>query len=121
MLCGECNDIRAMDPGGAWTRCRCGNMQARWVDPRTGTVAVSARDRTTARIIGLHNGFLRAAYQRPALRNEGWREAHDDLVDHAHGYVFHRSNRACPVAIVRVGDTSDIRWVEDWPGIDPPE
>jgi hypothetical protein len=113
LLCGKCFDIRAFDPNGAWTVCRCGNVQARWLDPHRGTVRVKAKDPRTARIIGLNNSFLYNALDtatgRALTMNEDWRDAHDQATN-APGYVFDKSSRACWACIVEVGQTGDISW-----------
>ena len=63
LICGACMDIRALEPHGEWTACRCGNVKARWVDPVRGTVKVRAEERGLARILGLNNAFLLKAIE----------------------------------------------------------
>ena len=99
-----------MDPDGAFTPCRCGNMQARWVNSAFGTVEIKARDRFYVRMIGMHNDFLRAGADSKNLTHEQWRNLHDELCETAHGYLFHKGFRNCPVAIIAVGEASGIYW-----------
>lgn len=117
LWCLLCNDIRAMDPGGAPTSCRCGNLTARWENPVRGTVRATAKDRESVRFIGMHNGFLRFAATAPAwgdIGNAKWRAEHERIcAEDADGYIFSQQFRNCPFAIVKVGTTNDIRWWDD--------
>lgn len=118
LLCGECFDIRAFPDNGAWVECRCGNMAARWVDPMAGTVKVRAKDRSKARIIGLNNRMLHAAfgiaeaYSEPPRLDHRWKQLHQECT-HAPGYIFDESRRGCWACIVEVGHTNDISWEEE--------
>jgi hypothetical protein len=106
LYCRGCGDIRAPHPRGLWTHCLCGRCAARWEDPERGLLVVASGERDLVRVIGVHNLFL--GYD--GGMDEDWRQVHEGCVDSAEGYVFHRSKRACPVAIMRVGQTADIRW-----------
>lgn len=117
LLCGLCFDIRALEPTGKWTMCRCGNLEARWIDPQRGTVSVRAYDKSSARVIGFNNSFLTAAIQGPSHLDmveagghwEAWRKLHD-VATAAPGYIFDKSMRSCWACVVRVGETGDIKW-----------
>lgn len=88
-------------------------MSARWIDPQKGTVKVRANDRSLARIVGLNNRFLLAAFDHPhPVTNEDWREAHKEATK-APGYIFDETKRGCWACIVEVGQTNDITWEED--------
>ncbi len=120
LFCGKCFDIRALDPEGEWTVCHCGNVQARWHDPGTGTVRVKARVRSVARIIGFHNGMLRRSINGPTEDEvakagdsyKAWRQLHDDATN-AKGYIFDKSFRGCWACMFEVGATGDVKWDDD--------
>lgn len=117
LICGVCVDIRALEPEGKWTICRCGNMQARWVDPNKGTVRVVAQDRSRAFILGMNNHFLLTAVRGLSQeymvaaggQGEAWRKLHEEATE-APGYIFDKAKRACWACIVKVGETGDISW-----------
>ena len=119
LLCAACMDIRALDPDGAWTACRCGNSEARWLDADAGTVRVRAKDKGLVRILGLNNSFLLRAIKgadhldlvEAGGQWEWWRKLHELATD-AKGYIFDRQFRACWACIVKVNETSDIKWEE---------
>lgn len=125
LFCGECMDIRAPDPKGEWTSCRCGNAAVRWLDPARGILRVRANHTCHVRIIGMHNAMLWASLggngnpnvppmPRPKSNVE-WRKLHDDLVKHAEGYIFHESKRASWAAVMEVGTTGDVQWEDATP------
>jgi hypothetical protein len=130
LLCARCVDIRALDPHGRWTTCRCGACSARWEDPDRGTVRVKADSQGAPRILGLNNTFLLGGMLsnqhddscEMGGSNAAWRKRHDEAT-HAPGYVFDKAFRACWAAILRVGDTADIKWEEghEWPRPEPPD
>jgi hypothetical protein len=121
LFCGNCTDIRAMDPTGAWTACRCGQMQARWEDAQRGLVRVKAELPDLVRIIGMNNGFLRAAFQLQAKSpqltvDEYWQHKHRiECAEIPDTHLFHNNHRGCWACIIRVGETGDVKWepVED--------
>jgi len=120
LLCAKCLDIRGLDPDGAWTTCRCGNMQARWLDPRAGTVRVKAKYPGMARMLGLNNSYLLKGIEgfdhhemvEAGGQWEAWRKLHQHAT-HAKGYIFDESMRACWACIVKVNETGDIQWEEE--------
>lgn len=124
IFCGACFDIRALDPDCAWVECRCGNMKAKWLDPHSGTVTVKAKNRSMARMIGLNNMFLQAAfrfrYDQPATTSADWKTAHQ-LATIAPGYIFDEAVRGCWACIIQVGQTNDISWEPDPPKPVPEE
>jgi hypothetical protein len=119
LLCGRCFDIRALEPEGAPTQCRCGNVTARWLDPHTGAVRVKANHPRKAFILGLNNRFLYRAvrgFNHEELvaaggQWEAWRQAHKEATS-APGYIFDEKLRGCWACIVRVNETGDIKWEE---------
>ena len=117
LFCGACHDIRALDPEGAWTVCRCGNLEARWLDPHRGTVGVRAMDREVVRIIGVHNGFLSGAFDPSVEKGDNiyWRNLHG-IATVAPGYLFDEHKRGCWAAIIKVGETNDVFWETTQPG-----
>ena len=119
LLCTLCLDIRALDPEGAWTECRCGNCSARWSDTSTGSVRCRAKDQSKLRIIGMNNTFLLAGSKGPSYadlklggRWAWWRKLHEAATV-AEGLIFDKDKRACWAAILKVGDTNDISWEPD--------
>jgi len=123
LVCTVCVDIRALDPSGAWTSCRCGNAKARWLDPDKGTVRVKAEDQNRVRILGLNNHYLINGSKGPTHAQmvevggqfEWWRKLHDESTN-APGYIFDKGKRACWATLVKVGETNDITWeIEEKP------
>lgn len=110
LFCGKCFDIRSFTEEG--TSCRCGNMRARWEDLTRGTVRVSAKVKTRARIIGMHNDFLHGAFDRKVLTNRQWRDFQNQITAEAVGYLFHANCRNSWACIIRVGDSNDVKWEE---------
>lgn len=112
LLCAECVDFRAIAPSGV-ARCRCGNVEAWWVDPQRGVARFWARNRETAYGLGVHNHFLQGAI---AMRGKGlnaeWRDLHDNATA-SPGYLFDASNRACWALIFKPGLTSDTSFAEE--------
>ena len=119
LLCTKCVDIRALDPAGGWTACRCGNTEARWLDPNAGTVRVRAKNKEFARILGLNNAFLLKAAEGFTHQEmveaggqwEAWRKLHEECT-HAPGFVFDKKFRACWACVMKVNETGDIKWEE---------
>jgi hypothetical protein len=117
LVCLMCNDIRSLDPKGEWTVCRCGQLEARWLNPNAGTVRVKADHPSFARMLGLNNRYLIGACRGPDHHEmvaaggqwEWWRELHDKATE-APGYIFDKTKRACWATVVRVGETNDITW-----------
>lgn len=116
LLCTLCLDIRALDPEGAWTCCRCGNSEARWLDTKVGTVRCRAKDQGKLRIIGMNNKFLIMGCRGPAYEDHKlpdrwswWRKLHDASTV-IEGLIFDHDKRACWATILKVGDTPDISW-----------
>jgi hypothetical protein len=119
LLCTLCLDIRALDPEGAWTCCRCGNSEARWLDAEKGSVRCRAKDRSKLRVIGMNNKYLVVGVRGPSYadlkltdRWAWWRKLHEasTLVE---GLIFDKDKRACWATILKVGDTNDISWEPD--------
>jgi len=120
LLCAKCLDIRALDPECGWTVCRCGNTQARWLDPRAGTVCVKAKNKDFARILGMNNRFLLKGIDgfdhhemiEAGGQWEAWRKLHTQSTE-APGYIFDKDMRGCWACIVKVNETRDIKWEEE--------
>lgn len=114
MFCCRCGDVRAFET--FYTACRCGNMEAMWLDPVKGTVRVRAVRRAFARIIGMSNRMLsKAQVQAMDGHNHDfsaatWREFHKEITDDAPGFLFDKSQRDCWACIIGIGSTSDIQW-----------
>ena len=106
LLCTLCLDIRALDPEGAWTCCRCGNSEARWLDTKVGTVRCRAKDQGKLRIIGMNNKFLIMGCRGPAYEDHKLPDASTVI----EGLIFDHDKRACWATILKVGDTPDISW-----------
>lgn len=115
IVCGRCGDIRAIldDP----VACDCGNVIGWWTDPRRGIAKVWAADREKAKIMGIHNGFFLAAFKAYDYAPERWRQIHQEVTQNAKGYVFHESMRACPVAFIGIGNTTDVSWADESPEV----
>jgi hypothetical protein len=116
IVCGCCGDIRALRDTGP-VSCECGNVVGWWVDPQRGIAKVWAADRQKAKIMGLHNGFFLAAFRAYDHSSERWRQIHQEITQSAKGYVFHESMRACPVAIIGVGNSTDVTWADERPRV----
>lgn len=113
LYCSECGDIRAPDPSGEWTYCRCGQAAMRWVDPVKGIAKVKADYRDSVRVIGIDNAFLRFSILTPNPTNEDWRNFHEAETARCVGYLFHTSKRNCGMAVIRVGESNDISWEDE--------
>jgi hypothetical protein len=121
IICGECLDIRGLNPFGAFVSCRCGNVTARWDDPHAGTVLIKADDRSKARILGMNNHFLLKAVDgiigKDILEAGGdkwdaFKQLHDKATD-APGYLFDKSKCACWAVVIRVGESNDVKWMDE--------
>jgi hypothetical protein len=115
LFCIRCQDIRAFST--EYTPCKCGNMEARWIDPNTGTVMIRARNRDHAKLIGLNNRMLHAMVYLALdggfdFSSERWRELHDDATA-APGYLFDKSRRNCWAVIIGIGSSNDVKWDPD--------
>ncbi len=118
----RCGDIRAPAPDRSWVYCRCGLTAMRWTDPDRGIAqlaSLSRDDRPYTRVLGLNNVFLYGEWNTLRtgglipLSNEEWQKLHNLATD-APGYLFDNSRRACALAIIAPGESSDTSWV-DWP------
>lgn len=114
LVCGLCFDIRALDPTCQWTKCRCGNTEARWLNPHAGTVSVRAKDRSKARVLGMNNDFLIDGVHNSPTGNAAWKLLHRRACN-APGYIFDEGKRGCWACIVQVGETADITWEPEAP------
>ena len=110
IVCGLCADVRALRGEGEKdaVTCECGNVTGWWKNARSGSAVVRATNRDKAKILGIHNGILLAAFSAYDFSAEKWKRTHDDLVKESDGYVF--KGRGCPFAIVAIGNTIDTRW-----------
>lgn len=120
IACGECADIRALPntpPLQEHVSCRCGNVEAWWVNPSAGTVKVRARVRASAFILGLNNQLLVPALRGELGMHEDFRRAHDEATD-APNHVFDKSRCGCWAVIFAVGRTNDVSWADDDEGIE---
>lgn len=85
---------------------------------------MQGRDKSLVRVLGIANGFLLYTFDYARSgppgdhTNEEWREFHERAVKAAgDDYLFSLNNRACPVVVLRVGDTGDVNW--DYPSSPP--
>lgn len=115
IICGICADVRALRDSSPVT-CECGNVTGWWVDAARGTAKVFARERDKAKIMGIMNMLVVAAFRTYDYAPAKWRELHDEMTASAKGYVFHREQRNCPVAIIGVGNSADVSWADELPG-----
>lgn len=115
IICGLCNDIRALRAGEVVT-CACGNVSGRWVDPMKGTAKIFARDRSMVRILGFDNRMLLYSFDANMPHaHYDYREMHKLLTESAQGFIFHTDMRNCPFAIFEVGQTTDVSWDTESP------
>lgn len=114
ILCLDCVDFRALNPvEGVTVTCNCGNVTGTWTNAERGWAKVKAKySKATARIIGIHNGFLALALQSQS--NSEWRLETQQLLDSADGYLFHTKMRNSPFVIIRIGESNDVVWWEDY-------
>lgn len=111
LVCLDCVDIRALSVDGP-VMCRGEHASARWLDPARGTVEVWAEDRERVRVLGIHNQFLQLSAQLEKYSSHEWARWHELITKQAKGYLFHKDNRNCWVALIRVGESSDTFWAE---------
>lgn len=110
IFCLNCFDIRGLIVNKEVV-CSCGNTRGRWYDPDRGLALVDGNNRDVVRVMGFHNSWLGAALDMTS--HEGWRDLTSYYVRTARGYLFHENMRNCPVVIIRVGDTSDVTWMDN--------
>lgn len=110
LLCGACGDIQALQTD--WRSCRCGNTKARWTDPTLGLAEFDGLDRSKCYLLGLNNQLLVPAMLGDLGVWEEFRAAHDRATNAPH-HVFDKSRAGCWAVVVKVGRTSDVKWVED--------
>jgi len=114
LYCGMCGDFRAPNPNpDIWTTCRCGESKVRWIDPYAGTLSVDTSNKDKVRVLGLHNGMIRASMEK-SFNSEQWREFTEYLTSEAEGYLFHKDARNCPFAFVRIGESNDTFFEDYW-------
>lgn len=114
LACGICFDVRALpntSPLLEIVECRCGNVQARWDEPRNGTAVYSARDVSKAFGVGFNNAFLVPALSGRLLMYADARRFHE-VATKAPGYAFDRSQAGCWAVVFRPGSTNDTRFVD---------
>jgi len=111
ILCGCCNDFKAIPPTGAIS-CSCGNVQGWWTDSRKGIAKVYAKEKQFARILGIDNSFLIAAYSSNNFSDKDWRDLSELCCKTSEGYLFHTERRNCPFLVIKVGESSDVSWSE---------
>lgn len=109
IVCGKCADIRALRSSGPVT-CECGNVTGWWIDPNRGIARVYATDRSLAKIMGVHNGLVRAAFSAYDFSAQRWQDIHKALCEVADGFLF--KDRNCPVVIVAIGMSNDVTWAD---------
>lgn len=96
-----------------WTACSCGNVKARWIDPKRGTVVAAAKDRSKVRLLGMNNDYLIHAIKNcEAMTWREFRMLHAQAVD-APGYLFDIERIGCWAVIVEIGRSNDVRWATE--------
>lgn len=117
LLCVACVDVlspwRDWQTNPSWRWCQCGLAGVRWVDGRTGLIAVtSANGQDGVRVLGLDNGFLLPGITAGFGMDEDWRVLHQEATTSApNQYLFNDTRRACWAVIVKVGQSGDVVWV----------
>lgn len=123
LFCAGCSSLQSPPADGQWRHCVCGQSGVRWVDPAAGQLDVWAVDLSRARVIGLHNQMIYAAFGDPTVphvRSDAeWRQFHHDTCRESEGYLFWRGKRDCWAVIVAPGESGDVRWTTQrpWPGV----
>jgi hypothetical protein len=117
IYCGECHDIRGLDPSGASVCCRCGNTAGRIGDAEAGDVLMQGRSKSMVRVLGIANGFIGYTFEYAKSGPPGdhahdeWRDFHEWAINAADdAYLFSAAKRGCPFVVLRVGETSDVNW-----------
>jgi len=137
LFCLTCGAVKTFAPDGATTKCDCadGQVVGWWVDTSVGLARMAVLPpgiQEQARVVLMHSRFLRAdvddipkTYAGPdgtQPHPEGqidafWRHRHDDAQDVPLRpevlQPFHRSKRACPLVIQRVGTSADTLWATE--------
>lgn len=120
-MCLTCGQIIGPRPRQAdwsiWTWCAkpCMHSAVRWRDGQAGVLEVtSLHGKEDVVVVGLHNGMFgalsKSTFENP-LSDAEWRAAHA-LCTNAPGYLFDKSRRECWAALVRVGESNDVWFVE---------
>jgi hypothetical protein len=112
ILCGACSDIRALNRDNP-VSCHCGKVQGWWVNSTLGVAKVYAEphNRYYARIIGIHNIFLKTAFvENTPLTDAIWKEMTRWICDNSDGYLFNKDRRDCPIVIIAIGQSNDVTW-----------
>lgn len=120
-ICTACSDIvgpyRAWQTDRRWRWCQGRHMGVRWIDGDRGIIEVTAAAGPQGvRVLGLNNMFLEAAVggrETPPQDAQGWRDLHRACATQVgSNYLFHITRRACWAVVARVGESSDIVYVE---------
>lgn len=117
-LCVTCTDfvtpLRSWTTDRTWRWCQCHETGVRWRDGARGLLEVtSLHGRGGVRVLGLSNLFLQIAVTDPPARAEWWRELHTACADAVEpSYLFHAERRGCWACLVRVGESSDITFID---------
>lgn len=109
-----CDDFVAPGREGSPRACCCGRARSVWLDEQRGILEVDTTgNRDAVRVIGMDNRFLLEALLIGAGREHDaeHRDLHAAEIARVEPhYLFHESHRACPFIVIRVGETSDVRW-----------
>ena len=110
--------LRAWDTDRSWRWCQCDHMGVRWRDGALGLLEVTAlHGPDHVRVLGMANTFLdQAIVGNVGLYGtdpgEEWRLLHDTVCEEIpDSYLFHETRRHCWAAIIAVGDTGDVTFV----------
>lgn len=107
---GNAGTVHITSFGRTWTSCQCGNVRARWLDERAGTMVADAGDKAKVRLLGMDNRML-----IPMMAGVGaqtWENSRllHDIATNAPGYIFDKARAGCWAVIALIGSTSDTRW-----------
>ncbi len=121
-LCVHCTDfitpLNTWRTDRSWRWCQCRHTGVRWRDGARGLLEVtSLHGHDGVRVIGLNNMFLTLAVAEPpkydGLPFEKWRELHTECSRQVEpGYLFHEDKRGCWALVVRVGESSDVTFID---------
>lgn len=93
-----------------WTPCQCGNVRAKWLDERAGTMVADATDREKVRFLGMDNRMLLP--RMLGMGGEAWENLRGlhEVSTAGTGFIFDQSRAGCWAVIALIGSTNDTRW-----------
>lgn len=120
LMHAECGTIVSPPADGTWALCQCGGSAGRWTDPDAGTFEVAQREGRTARILGIHNGYLRGGMREDVILSDlGWRNLWaSERAKTPDNFLFVR--RESPLVVIAPGESGDTSWVP-WESVTDPD